>query len=547
MFIIAAISRTIGNWLRRSSGMPGRPRLVLGVGVEAELRLADVEADHRVVRLHVLHAAQDDLQEAEHGVHQRAVGEGQRREREVPAIDEARPVDEHEERSSLGHGCRSSLDRWPPPSRRRIGAMTTSRRTLDPYAVLGVPRDATPLQVARAHRRLAKRHHPDLHEGATDAAERMRNINEAWWVLSNPVRRAEYDRANRRPGCPSHAIGAASARRSDRRRRRRHGPGPPGGRPPPRRGPRRGRSVSRDEVPLIPRTRRPPRPEPLADRVPRLGLGRRAGGCGHRDPAGRRDRRGAPDPLSYGARGARIQRIRSAPTISAMPAKRTIGHGERSDVTPSSNARPGLVPVASASLARSFPPPAASGWLRPDRRPPPPRAPSEASVRIPSLAAAPPAASAAGSDAAGVSAAGSDCAGRPASCWRPDKPPSEGRPCRWHRRGRARRPTPGPARRSGAPNRRGDHPSARGPRRPPGEDAAGATAGCREAPPALTETGELVDHLGAPGAGGDVRAERRVGDRIGLARGQRCEALVVRVVRNQHAYAPDVRHVNSSR
>ena len=43
-------------------------------------------------------------------------------------------------------------------------------RTLDPYAVLGVPREATPLQVARAHRRLAKRHHPDLHEGATDAA-----------------------------------------------------------------------------------------------------------------------------------------------------------------------------------------------------------------------------------------------------------------------------------------------------------------------------------------------------------------------------------------
>ncbi|HUF06750.1 MAG TPA: J domain-containing protein [Candidatus Binatia bacterium] len=69
------------------------------------------------------------------------------------------------------------------------------RRALDPYAVLGVARDATPLQVARAHRRLAKRHHPDLHEGARDAAERMRHINEAWAVLSNPVRRADYDRA----------------------------------------------------------------------------------------------------------------------------------------------------------------------------------------------------------------------------------------------------------------------------------------------------------------------------------------------------------------
>ena len=42
------------------------------------------------------------------------------------------------------------------------------RRTVDPYAILGVSRDATPLQVARAHRQLAKRHHPDL-QGA-DAA-----------------------------------------------------------------------------------------------------------------------------------------------------------------------------------------------------------------------------------------------------------------------------------------------------------------------------------------------------------------------------------------
>ena len=71
-------------------------------------------------------------------------------------------------------------------------------RTLDPYAILGVGRDATPLQVARAHRRLAKRHHPDLHEGAaavTEAADQMRRINEAWAILSNPIRRREFDRS----------------------------------------------------------------------------------------------------------------------------------------------------------------------------------------------------------------------------------------------------------------------------------------------------------------------------------------------------------------
>ncbi|CAN5627205.1 hypothetical protein BH23CHL10_BH23CHL10_08130 [soil metagenome] len=78
-----------------------------------------------------------------------------------------------------------------------------AQRRLDPYAVLGVPRDASPLQVARAHRRLAKRHHPDLHEGAVEETERMRRINQAWTILSNPIRRAEYDLVFPAAGTPS--------------------------------------------------------------------------------------------------------------------------------------------------------------------------------------------------------------------------------------------------------------------------------------------------------------------------------------------------------
>jgi curved DNA-binding protein CbpA len=67
-----------------------------------------------------------------------------------------------------------------------------SQVSFDPYRTLGVARDASPLQVARAHRRLAKRYHPDLHPGE-DVSERMRRINDAWHILSSSVRRAEYD------------------------------------------------------------------------------------------------------------------------------------------------------------------------------------------------------------------------------------------------------------------------------------------------------------------------------------------------------------------
>jgi curved DNA-binding protein CbpA len=136
-------------------------------------------------------------------------------------------------------------------------------RTFDPYAVLGVARDATPLQVARAHRRLAKRHHPDLHEGATDAVDRMRRINDAWWILSSPVRRADYDRMHPVAGTPAGA-GHWGASRSPIR------PSPPSSTrtwaawrataAETRAAPRTVRQPG--EAAPIPRTRRPPRPEP---------------------------------------------------------------------------------------------------------------------------------------------------------------------------------------------------------------------------------------------------------------------------------------------
>lgn len=68
--------------------------------------------------------------------------------------------------------------------------MATKR---DYYEVLGVSRDASAEEIKKAYRRLAFQYHPD-HNRDAGAEEKFKEINEAYEVLSNPEKRAAYDR-----------------------------------------------------------------------------------------------------------------------------------------------------------------------------------------------------------------------------------------------------------------------------------------------------------------------------------------------------------------
>ena len=69
--------------------------------------------------------------------------------------------------------------------------------TADYYELLGVSRDASEAEIKRAFRQLAMKHHPDRNPGDKGAEERFKAINEAYAILSDPDRRAQYDRFGR--------------------------------------------------------------------------------------------------------------------------------------------------------------------------------------------------------------------------------------------------------------------------------------------------------------------------------------------------------------
>jgi len=85
----------------------------------------------------------------------------------------------------------------------------------DPYQALGVAKNASPADIKKAYRRLAKQYHPDRNQNDPKAKEKFSEINSAYEIVGDEKKRAEFDRGEidadgkpRHPGFEGFAQGA---------------------------------------------------------------------------------------------------------------------------------------------------------------------------------------------------------------------------------------------------------------------------------------------------------------------------------------------------
>jgi len=80
----------------------------------------------------------------------------------------------------------------------------------DFYEVLGLQKGASDDEIKKAFRKMAKKYHPDLHPGDAEAEKKFKEVNEAYGVLSDPDKKARYDKFGHAGVDPSYGQGAGS-------------------------------------------------------------------------------------------------------------------------------------------------------------------------------------------------------------------------------------------------------------------------------------------------------------------------------------------------
>mgnify|MGYP003815685971 CR=1 FL=1 len=84
--------------------------------------------------------------------------------------------------------------------------MAEERRDL--YEVLELQKGASAEEIKKAYRRLAKKYHPDLNPGNKDAERKMKEVNAAYEVLSDPEKKQKYDQFGHAGIDPTYGAGA---------------------------------------------------------------------------------------------------------------------------------------------------------------------------------------------------------------------------------------------------------------------------------------------------------------------------------------------------
>ncbi len=87
--------------------------------------------------------------------------------------------------------------------------MPTATDFKDYYVTLGVSKTATPEEIKRAYRKLARKYHPDLNPGDQDAEAKFKDLNEANEVLFDPEKRQKYDQFGQHWNQPGYTEAAA--------------------------------------------------------------------------------------------------------------------------------------------------------------------------------------------------------------------------------------------------------------------------------------------------------------------------------------------------